>query len=108
MKAIDDLEQYGRREMLETAGIPTYCDQDCEEIAINLASKLCVTITSNDIAVAQRNSMREEATLLVKYNSSKICQKLLSKDAKREAKKSESLTLVTKCPIAVVMQATQA
>ena len=48
-KAIDDLEQYGRREMLEIGGIPRNNGENCEEIVIELAKKLNVNSGSSDI-----------------------------------------------------------
>ncbi len=48
-KAIDDLEQYGCREMLEIGGIPRNNGEICEEIVIELAKKLNVNLASSEI-----------------------------------------------------------
>ncbi len=39
VKTIDDLEQYGRRNMVEVSGIPRQPRENCEEIILNIASR---------------------------------------------------------------------
>ena len=51
-KSIDDLEQYGRREMVEIAGIPRFRDEDCEEITLKLGAKLGIDLNHHDIEAA--------------------------------------------------------
>ncbi len=38
-KSVDDLEQYGRREMVEVYGIPRCDDENCESIILELAKR---------------------------------------------------------------------
>eukprot|EP00794_Sanderia_malayensis_P002865 gene2865-3312_t len=86
-KSIDDLKQYGRREMIEIAGIPKTREEDCEKIAITVSAKVGVMINHEDIEAAHRISRREEASIIVKYKSRKVAQQMLSKDVKAEIRK---------------------
>ena len=81
-KAIDDLEQYGRREMLEIGGIPRNNGENCEEIVIELAKKLNVNLVSSDIEACHRISPKENASIIAKFQSRKTREALLSKEAK--------------------------
>ena len=43
--ALDELEQYGRRECVEIRGIPPVSDENTNKIVIKLASKVGINIT---------------------------------------------------------------
>ena len=50
--AINDLEQYGRREMVEIDGFPAKDREDVEELVINVAAACEVNIKPEDIEAA--------------------------------------------------------
>ncbi len=86
-KAIDDLEQYGRRSMIEIGGIPRNEKENCEQIVLNLASKLDVNLKENDIDACHRISNKSDAAIIVKFSSRKLSAKMLSKETKSKCKK---------------------
>ncbi len=57
-KDIDDLEQYGRREMLGIGGIPRLKDENCKDLVMKIAGKLRIEINSNDVEACHRISER--------------------------------------------------
>ena len=56
VKAIDDLEQYGRREMPEFGGIPRNDKENCEQIVLNIAGKIDIPLQEDDIEACHRIS----------------------------------------------------
>ena len=70
--AVNELEQYGRREMIEIAGIPRLEDENVEQTVIKLCSHLNSTIEDTDIEAAHRISSRESASIIVKFKSRKM------------------------------------
>ena len=86
-KTIDDLEQYGRREMFEIGGVPRSREEDCEKIAINLADKLGLGLERDNIEAAHRISKRDDAPIIAKTKSRKTCHKILSKEVKYKCRK---------------------
>eukprot|EP00794_Sanderia_malayensis_P008430 gene8430-biopygen6746 len=96
VKAIDDLEQYGRREMLEFGGIPRQKEENCEDIVTKIAEKLHVDLVPSDIEACHRISPKENAAIIAKFNSRKIKEALMSKDAKQLGRSSEFRMLGTK------------
>ena len=70
--AVNELEQYGRREMIEIAGIPRLEDENVEQTVIKLCSHLNSTIEDTDIEAAYRISSRESASIIVKFKSRKM------------------------------------
>ncbi len=79
---IDNLKQYGRREMLEIGGIPRNNGENCEEIVIELAKKLNVNLASSEIEACHWISPKENASIIAKFQSRKTREALLSKEAK--------------------------
>ncbi len=78
--SIDDLEQYGPREMVKIAGIPRSKDEDCEVIAINVGSKLGVEYEHDIIKSSYHILKKENASIIVKFKSRKRCfQEMLKK-----------------------------
>eukprot|EP00794_Sanderia_malayensis_P003973 gene3973-4522_t len=69
VKALDDLEQYGRRNMVE------------------IASKINVDLKPEDIEACHRISPKPDAPIIVKVISRKTSVSLMSKAAKANAKK---------------------
>ena len=57
VKAIDDLERYGRREMLEFCGIPRDDKENCEQIVLNIAGKIDIPLQEDNIEACHRISI---------------------------------------------------
>ena len=70
-KTIDDLEQYGRREMLEFGGIPRDNKENSEEIVLNIAEKIDIPLKEDNIQACHRISRRPDAPKIVKFKSRK-------------------------------------
>eukprot|EP00794_Sanderia_malayensis_P002485 gene2485-2860_t len=98
MKAIDDLEQYGRREMVEISGIPRQAKENCEGIVLNLASKINIDLKAEDIDACHRISAKPDAPIIAKFGSRKKCALMLSKQAKSYAKKCKIADLGFEMP----------
>eukprot|EP00794_Sanderia_malayensis_P007641 gene7640-8482_t len=60
-KAIDDLEQHGRRSMVEVSGIPRLQNENCEALIIEIGKKIGIEIKHDDIEASHRNSRKEDA-----------------------------------------------
>lgn len=71
-EAINNLEQYGRRSMLEISGVPKCADEIVEEIVMNIGSKIGVELEHQQIEAAHRISSRETANIIVMFNSRKL------------------------------------
>ena len=67
--ALNDLEQYGRRDMLDLRGIPRMKGENTDDIVIKIASAMELTLTYNHIDVSHRTSNQPEAPIIVKFNS---------------------------------------
>ena len=52
-KAIDDLEQYGRRNMVEVSGIPRQARENCGDIVLKLAAKINVELKAKEIRLVK-------------------------------------------------------
>ena len=52
--AINDLEQYSRRDCLEINGIPQNTDENTDDIVVAIAKKVGLNITANDISTSHR------------------------------------------------------
>ncbi len=87
VKELDDLEQYGRREMLEIGGIPRETQENCEDIVIAVAQKVGVALNSQDIEACHRTSRKSDAPIIVKVVSRKKKEEFMSKETKSKAKK---------------------
>ena len=70
-KEINDLEQYGRRTMVTVSGIPRAKDENTNNLILNLASKLDVELTEQDIDISHRTSNNANATIIVKFENRK-------------------------------------
>ena len=66
---VNNLEQYGRRDMIEIGGIPRTSDESVEDIVVHLFDKLQLRLTKTDIEAAHRISTRERASIIVKFAS---------------------------------------
>ena len=65
----NDLEQYGRRDMVDIAGIPRGRNEDTDKIAIKVGELMGITITNDDIAISHRVSTKPNAPIIVKFVS---------------------------------------
>ena len=92
-KTIDDLEQYGRREMLEFGGIPRDDKENCEVIVLNIAEKIDIPLKEDDIEACHRISRRPDAPIIVKFKSRKKKEQFMSKESKTKAKKLRTTDL---------------
>ena len=97
-KAVDDLEQYGRRNMVEVSGIPRRAKENCEELVLELASKIGVELKAENIEACHRISPKQDAPIIVKVVSRKDASSLLSKTAKSNARRISIADLVFEVP----------
>ena len=75
---VDDLEQYGRKTMLEINGFPRFADENPWKLTMNLAEKLDILLTEEDIEACHRISMNEKAGIIVEFASRKKRDELLN------------------------------
>ena len=68
-RQINDLEQYGRREMLEINEVPYRKQEETDQIVINIAQALKVELTKEDIQVFHRLSPDANSGVIVKFTS---------------------------------------
>lgn len=73
--------------MVEVSGIPRQPRENCEEIILNIASKINVDLKPEDIEACHRISPKPDAPIITKVVSRKTSASLLSKIAKTNAKK---------------------
>ena len=66
---MNELEQYGRREMFNVFGIPRKDNENTDEIILDLADKLGFDINLDDIEVTHRTSSKPTAPIIIKFNS---------------------------------------
>ena len=66
---INSLEQYGRWDMLNIKGIPKLREESTDELVIKTASLLNVQLDFQDIDISHRTSVRDDAAIIVKFNS---------------------------------------
>ena len=67
--ALNDLEQYGRRNMVDIGGIPRKKDEDTDDIVFKIAKKLDMTVKKDDIEISHRTSANKDAPIIVKFIS---------------------------------------
>eukprot|EP00794_Sanderia_malayensis_P013391 gene13391-biopygen10696 len=75
---VDDLEQYGRKAMLEINGFPRLAVEDPCKITLDLAKKLDVLLTKENIEACHRILMNEKAGIIVEFASRKKRDELLN------------------------------
>lgn len=75
--AIDEAEQYSRRECLEIRGIPVTDEEDTSEIVTNIASLLDVEIRREDISISHRLKVKNSTN---KTNPPPIIAKFLRRE----------------------------
>ena len=70
--AVNDLEQYGRRDMVDICGVPRHVNEDTDQIVIDIAAKLGLTLTKTDIATSHRTKPTPDAPIIVKFISRNV------------------------------------
>jgi len=66
-QAINDLEQYGRRNMLDIRGIPRMKEENTDDLVLKIAEIINIQLDSNDIEVSHRTSSQKDAPIIVKF-----------------------------------------
>ena len=66
---VNNLEQYGRWDMLIIKGVPYWNGEDTDKIIINLAKLLNIVLTVRDIYILHQTFTGEKAGIIVKFNS---------------------------------------
>ena len=88
---INDLEQYGRRSMLDIINIPKVEGQCTDNIVIKIGETINVDLKPEDIDASHRLSNLQNAGIIVKFVSRKKRDEFLekAKEAKLTTKKLE-------------------
>jgi len=83
--AMDDLEQYTRKNSLEITGVPESCYSSTEEVVMKVAHVLNVDISPNDIEFSHELKRKgaSYSSIIVKFISHNAKTKLY-KERKRE------------------------
>lgn len=68
-KAVNDLEQYGRRNMLDIRGIPRSKGENTDQIVIDVGKQMDVDLKLKDIEISHRTSNNPDAPIIVKFMS---------------------------------------
>ena len=61
---LDDLEQYGRKCMVELSGIPRTTGEDVQSLFISMTEKIGVTVTPDNLEACHRNSTKSDAPII--------------------------------------------
>ena len=64
-----DLEQYGRREMLEIGNVPRVTRENTDDIVLDIARAVEAKIQLDDIEISHRLSNKPDAGIIVKFNN---------------------------------------
>ena len=64
---INDLEQYGRRDMVEIHGIERKENEDTNNLVLKIAKKVNADISNDDIDISHRISKKDNASIIVKF-----------------------------------------
>lgn len=64
---LNNLEQYGRRNMVDIRGIPRSISENTDKIVLNVANLMQANISTNDIEVSHRTSTSNDAAIIVKF-----------------------------------------
>ena len=72
--ALDDLEQYTRKNSLEIHGIPEDCYSTTEEVVLKLATALNVNVNPSDIEITHKLKRRgnNSSPVIIKFISHKV------------------------------------
>ena len=67
--ALNDLEQYGRKEMIEIMGIPQIQGENTDNLIFDIGKKLDLKLDENDIEISHRLSSHYYAPIIAKFNN---------------------------------------
>ena len=96
-KEINDLEQYGRREMIEISGVPRSTGENIDSILSAIWRHLDVEIDhDSQIEEAHRISARDTANIIVKFSGRKVRNAVYSKRSALRGITAYDLGLSTK------------
>ncbi len=68
-KAVDELEQYARSNMVEVIGIPRRAKENCKELVLELPSKIDVELKAENIEAYHRILPKQDVPIMVKVVS---------------------------------------
>ena len=78
--ALDDLEQYTRKNSLEIHGIPHDCYSTTEEVVLKLAIALNVNVNPSDIEITHKLKRRDNVQLLSNLLVTKLKRAYIRKE----------------------------
>jgi len=76
---LDDLEQYGRKSMLEMNGFARVAKEDLIQLTLALAEKIEVPLCKDELEACHRLSANEKAGIIVEFASRKKRDQFLEK-----------------------------
>ncbi|XP_057310179.1 uncharacterized protein LOC130648160 [Hydractinia symbiolongicarpus] len=71
-RSLNDLEQYGRRNMVDVRGLSRIGKENTDQIILGLAEFMNVRMELGDIEISHRTSQDENAAKIVKFASRRI------------------------------------
>lgn len=80
---LNQLEQYGRRSMLEINGVKKFAEESTDKIVVEIAECMNVDLNPGDIEVSHRLSRKENAGIIVKFISRKMRDAFLNASRKK-------------------------
>ena len=80
--ALDDLEQYSRKNTLEIDGIPKECYTSTEEVVLKVGNALNVDISPQDIEISHKIKRCGSKSIIVKFVSRKAKARLYKERVK--------------------------
>ena len=75
---LDDLEQYGRKCMVELSGLPRTTGEDVQSLFISMTEKTGVTVTADDLEACRRNSTKSDAPIIAEFSRRTLRNKVLA------------------------------
>eukprot|EP00794_Sanderia_malayensis_P008540 gene8540-biopygen6837 len=94
--ALNDLEQYGRRDCIEISGVPPSENENCEELTIQVAREMGVEIGAAELVACHRvRKSKGEPIIIAKFLNRKNKEKMMSKRKSLKGKTAGSMKLTT-------------
>ncbi len=98
--AINALEQYGRRQMINISGVPRQNNEDTDDIVFDLlVNKLGLDLYLDDVEITHRTSSKPTAPIIVKFNSRRIRDEVWNSRYKLKHVKASDLGFNSNNPI---------
>ena len=92
--ALNELQQYGRRECIEVSGVPPTDNEDSEEIIMAIAKEIGVTLENNEISACHRvKKAKGDPIIIAKFTNRKIKEEFMTKRRNLKHKSIGSLKL---------------